>query len=92
MDIGFVWDQEKYDEVRKKHNVQFYEVVSAFDDNCGYDAPDPQGHPERWMYVGRSITDRVLVIIYIAEGEEFHRLITAFDAKGEVLNEYNKRN
>ena len=91
MDIGFVWDKGKYDEVRKKHNVQFYEVVSVFDDNRGYDAPDPQGHPDRWMYVGKSITNRVLVVIYIAEGEEFHRLITAFDAKGEVLNEYNQR-
>jgi uncharacterized DUF497 family protein len=30
MDIGFVWDETKYQAVRKKHHVQFYEVVSAF--------------------------------------------------------------
>ena len=90
MDIGFVWDEDKYLQVQTKHDVQFYKVVSAFDDPNGYDAPDPQGHHDRWMYVGKTVTNRVLVIIYIAEGEEFHRLITAYEAKGEVLDEYNK--
>lgn len=87
MDIGFIWDADKYQEVRSKHNVQFYEVVSAVDDPQGYDE-DPQGHPERWMYVGQAVTNRVLAIIYIAEGEEVHRLITAYEAEGEILNEY----
>lgn len=88
MDIGFVWDLDKYEEVQRRHRVRFYEVVSAFDDPHGYDAPDPQGHQDRWMYVGKTVTDRILVIIYTAEGEEFHRLITAYEAKGEVLDEY----
>ena len=91
MDIGFIWDADKYQEVQSKHKVQFYEVVSAFDDNNGYDAPDPQRHPDRWMFVGKTVTYRVLVIIYVAEGQEMHRLITAYEAKGELLNEYYKR-
>ncbi len=91
MDIGFVWDDEKYQEVQRKHRIQFYEVVSAFDDKNGYDAPDPQRHPDRWMFVGKTVTNRVLVIIYIAEGEEMYRLITAYEAEGEVLNEYYKK-
>ncbi len=37
MDIGFIWDADKYAEVQSKHNVQFYEVVSAFDDHHGFD-------------------------------------------------------
>lgn len=92
MDIGFVWDADKYEEVQRKHNIKFYEVVSAFDDTHGFDAPDPQKHPDRWMFVGKTVTNRVLVIIYIAEGEEFHRIITAYEAKGEILNEYYQRN
>ena len=32
MDIGFVWDENKYREVQEKHEVQFYEAVAAFDD------------------------------------------------------------
>ena len=78
---------------RFKVNItsSFYEVVSAFDDHHGFDAPDPQGHPDQWMYVGKTVTNRVLIIIYIAEGEEFHRLITAYEAKGKILNAYYKR-
>lgn len=91
MDIGFVWNADKYREVRRKHNVQFYEVVSAFDDPHGYDGPDPQGHPNRWMFIGKTVTDRILVIIYIAEGEEYHRLITAYEANTEIRNGYYRR-
>ena len=36
MDIGFVWDETKYQTVIKQHNVNFYEVVAAFDDPAGY--------------------------------------------------------
>jgi len=39
MDIGFVWDETKYQEVRQKHHLQFYEVVSAFDAPNGYEVP-----------------------------------------------------
>jgi len=31
MDIGFVWDEKKYQTVVKEHNVKFHEVVAAFD-------------------------------------------------------------
>ena len=88
MDIGFVWDIDKYQEVQRKHNVQFYEVVSAFDDPDGYDGPDPQRHPERWMFIGKSVTNRILVIIYIPEDAEIHRLITAYEGSQEMRNGY----
>ena len=91
MDIGFVWDIDKYQEVQRKHNVQFYEVVSSFDDPDGYDGPDPQGHPDRWMFIGKSVTNRILVIIYIPEDEEVHRLITAYEANPEIRNGYYRR-
>ncbi len=74
MDIGFIWDGDKYKEAQRKHNVQFYEVVSDFDDPDGYDGPDPQGHPDRWMFIGKSVTNRILIIIYIPEDAEIHRL------------------
>ena len=49
MDIGFVWDENKYQQVMADHNVRFYEVVSALDDPHGYEMPDPAGHVDRWM-------------------------------------------
>ena len=38
MDIGFVWDEEKYRYVVANHQVRVYEVVSAFDDQSNYSA------------------------------------------------------
>lgn len=32
MDIGFLWDEDKYELVRREHDVAFHEVVSCFDD------------------------------------------------------------
>ena len=91
MDIGFIWDIDKYQEVQRKHKVQFYEVVSAFDDPGGYDGPDPQGYPDRWMFIGKSVTNRILVVIYIPEDAEIHRLITAYEASQEIRNGYDRR-
>jgi uncharacterized DUF497 family protein len=47
MDIGFVWDEDKYLQVQTEHDVQFYEVVAACHDPNGYEIPDPQGHNDR---------------------------------------------
>ena len=43
MDIGFIWDEDKYKEVQRRHGVQFYEVVSAFYDLNGYEIANPPG-------------------------------------------------
>ncbi len=91
MDRGFVWDEEKYDEVRKKHNVQFYEVVSAFEDPNSYELPDPTGNLDRWMLIAQTVNGRILSIICSDEDAPLYRLITAFDAARSYIDEYNKR-
>ncbi|MCZ6679203.1 MAG: BrnT family toxin [Candidatus Poribacteria bacterium] len=91
MDIGFVWDEHKYQTVQKEHNVKFYEVVSAFDDPNGYEVPSPSGHEDRWLWVGRTAQGRILAVIYSEEELPLYRFITAFDAEGRWLDEYHKR-
>ncbi len=91
MDIGFVWDENKYREVQEKHQVQFYEAVSAFDDPNGFEVPDPAGHEDRWMCIGTAASGRVLVVIYSDEDVPLLRLITAFDAAGSLRDEYYRR-
>ena len=91
MDIGFVWDENKYREVQKKHQVQFYEAVSAFDDPNGFEISDPAGHEDRWMWIGITAEDRMLVVIYSEEDVPLLRLITAFDAIGSLRDEYYRR-
>ena len=91
MDIGYVWDKNKYQEVQRKHQVQFYEVVSAFDNLKGYEAPDPAGHEDRWIWIGATASGRVLSIVYSEEDLPIYRFITAFDAEGRWLDEYYTR-
>ena len=88
MDIGFVWNVDKYQEVQRRHRDQFYEVVSAFDDPNSQILPDPQGHEDRWMFVGRTANGRILSVICSDEDAPLHRLITAYDADREVTDGY----
>lgn len=88
MDIGFVWDETKYKAVVVEHEVQFYEVVAAFDDPNGYEVPDPAEHEDSWLRVGRTPWDRLLVIVYTEQDLPLYRVITAFDAEGRWIDEY----
>ena len=91
MDIGFIWDENKYQVVQKKHKVKFYEMVSAFDDPNGYEVPDAAGHEDRWMWVGRTVHGRILAAINSEEDLPLYRLITAFDAERKWIDEYDKK-
>ena len=90
MDIGFVWDEDKYQKVLKKHNIRFYEVVASFDDPDGFDLPHPT-FENRWIWLGQTVNSRILAVTYSDEDSPLCRLITAFDAEGVLLNEYNQR-
>ena len=62
-DIGYVWDEDKYELVRAEHGVTFAEVVGALCDPLALEELDPQGHEGRSMWVG-ACEGRVLQIIY----------------------------
>ena len=93
MDIGFVWDENKYREVQEKHQVQFYEAVAAFDDPNGFEVSDLSGYEDRSRWIGATAAGRVLVVVYSASQEDLplYRLITAFDADGSLRDEYYSR-
>ena len=91
MDIGFVWDETKYNAVVREHQVRFYEVVGAFDDPSGYEVRDPGGHEDRWLWVGRTPSERLLVIIYTEQDLPLYRIITAFEAERRWIDEYHRQ-
>lgn len=94
MDIGYVWDEDKYARVQKEH-VMFWEVVSAFDDEHAHEQPDPQGNWERYLMIAQTHQERVLQVIYTEtcteEGSMLYRIITAFDAGQEWRDEYERQ-
>jgi len=89
MDVGYVWDEDKYDRVRDKHGVVFSEVVDIFADEHAVYAPDPQGHVSRRMVVGQTRSGRILQVIFNdQEDAPLARIITAFDANQRRQDEY----
>ena len=92
MDMGFVWDEAKYQAVVQKHGVMFYEVVSAFDDSNGFETLDPLvEHEDRWLWIGKTHDDRLLVIVYTEQDLPLYRIITAYAAEGKYRDEYYQR-
>ncbi len=91
MDIGFVWDEKKYNQVVAEHDVRFYEVVSAFDDPNGIESQSLVEHEERWIWIGKTPWDRLLVVVYTDEDLPSLRIITAYDAEGKLIDEYYQR-
>ena len=79
-DFGYLWDEDKYAQVQKKHGVDVREVVTAYEDEMALIELAPQGHEDRWLVVGQSHTNRVLCIIYSDLNMPIVRLITAFEA------------
>ena len=91
MDIGYLWDEDKYKAVQRKHGVQFREAIFAFEDPDGYEIPDPAGHEDRWVQIGITTGGRVLAIVFSDEELPIYRLITAFDAERKLSDEYYRR-
>lgn len=91
MDIGFVWDEAKYKTVAGEHNVSFYEVVAALDDANGDEVPGLTAHEARWLWVGKTPWDRLLIVVYTEQDLPLYRIITAYDAEGRWADEYYDR-
>ena len=43
------------------------------------------------MWVGKAVSERILVVIYSEEELPLYRVITAFDAEGRWRDAYNQR-
>jgi uncharacterized DUF497 family protein len=91
VDIGYIWDENKYEKVLKERGIRFEDVVSALDDPEGYEQEDPNcDFEERWLYVGETTSGRILVVIFTEEDLPLYRIVTAFEAEGRWLDEYEK--
>jgi uncharacterized protein len=78
MALRFEWDRKKAAENIKKHGVSFEEAASCFGDGLSISVADPD-HSEReqrWLLVGVSSIDRLLVVAHTDRGGNI-RIISA---------------
>ena len=78
MSIKFDWDPGKARRNFRKHGIGFNEASTVFADTLSITIPDPDHSQdeERWVTMGLSNSQRLLVVVYTEE-EETIRLISA---------------
>lgn len=78
MALRFGWDPRKAAANRRKHRVSFEEAATAFGDRLSVTIRDPDHstNEDRFILVGLSEADRLLVVSHVERGDEI-RLISA---------------
>lgn len=78
MEFRFEWDETKAEQNIEKHGVSFEEASTVFGDplsNTIYDEKHSMNE-DRWIDIGRSAQDRLLVVMYTERGDRI-RIISA---------------
>lgn len=76
--MKFEWDPGKAEENFKKHGVYFTEAATVFDDllSVTYSDPDHSIGEERFVIIGMSAYNRLLIVAHTDRGE-ITRIISA---------------
>ena len=76
--MEFEWDADKAARNLEWHGVSFPEATTVFDDSLSVAVPDPDHsfEEQRYIIVGSSHRNRLLIVAYTERGERI-RIITA---------------
>jgi uncharacterized DUF497 family protein len=89
----FEWDDHKAETNIRKHGVSFDEAQTVFTDDLSITIHDPDHSDEedRWVIMGASHNQRLLVVIYTERGHTI-RLISARKATLAERKKYEQEN
>lgn len=92
MALTFEWDEEKSKRNFRKHGVTFEEAKTVFNDSFAITIADPDhsDEEERYLDIGLSVKERVLVVWY-TEREENIRIIGCRRATPSERKTYEER-
>lgn len=90
--VRFEWDYEKADNNEREHGVSFIEAATVFDDDLAVAIPDPDHSIDEFRFVllGESRRDRLLVVSYTERGDMI-RIISARTPTRSEQNDYENR-
>jgi hypothetical protein len=74
--MEFEWDPNKAERNLAGRGVSFPEAATVFDDPLSVAVPDPDHsfEEERYIIVGSSHRDRLLIVAYTERGERIHTI------------------
>jgi uncharacterized DUF497 family protein len=89
--MEFEWDEEKAEANLKKHEVDFEEAATVFDDLFYVDFYDPQHSAEehRFLIIGESNKQRILIVSY-TERDDKIRIISARELTPQEQKNYEQ--
>jgi uncharacterized DUF497 family protein len=87
----FEWDRRKAEANLRKHEISFEEAQTIFTDPLAITLPDPDHSEdeERFVEIGMSDSQRVLVVGYTERGQRI-RLINARKASARERKQYEE--
>ncbi|MDD1608124.1 MAG: BrnT family toxin [Methylococcaceae bacterium] len=89
--IHFEWDTDKDKSNQKKHGVSFIEAQSVFYDEHAlqfFDDEHSSHSEERFLMLGMSIKQRLLLVCHCVRNDNIIRLISARKATRTESNSY----
>ena len=93
MPIRFEWDPRKERRNLERHGIGFDEASTVFADTLSITIPDPDhsDEEERWVILGVSHRQRLLVVVHTEDDEqEIVRIISARPADPGERREYEE--
>ena len=77
-ELDFCWDDRKAANNLRRHGIGFEEGVTVFADPLArvYDDPDHSSFEDRFLVVGRSFSDCLLLVVHAERGDSI-RIISA---------------
>lgn len=92
MALNFEWDARKARANLRKHGVSFDEAGTVFGDPLSIAISDPahSKEEERWILLGRSGHQRILVVVHVVRGKNI-RVISARRATTKEKGQYAKK-
>jgi uncharacterized DUF497 family protein len=78
MGLRFEWDGATAEANDAKHGITFEEASTAFGDQFSLTRLDPEhaDHEERFILIGRTIRDRLVVVVHVLRGENVRIIST----------------
>lgn len=89
MSLRFEWDPRKATSNARKHRVTFEEAATVFGDplSLEIEIPATSGKERRYVIVGRSLRDRLLVVVH-TDRDDTIRVISARRATRRERRDY----
>ncbi|EAZ90343.1 BrnT family toxin [Crocosphaera chwakensis] len=89
--MEFEWDENKAKQNLSKYGVSFEEAKTIFDDPLYVDFydPDHSENEERYLIVGQSNRERILILSYTERGNKI-RLISAREVTPQERKAYEQ--